>query len=188
MAYTTADIRNLCLIGPAHAGKTQLTEALLSTGGAISHLGSVEQKDTVSDFNAKERELGHSLYPSVCHLDHADIHINLIDTPGHPDFYGRTLSILPAVETAAIVINAQTGIEAITSKMMEDTENQRLCRMIIVNKIDAEDLDLAGLLDDVRLTFGSECLPINLPSANSDGVVDCFFNPAELTHYLVTLN
>lgn len=178
MAYTTADIRNLCLIGPGHAGKTQLIEALLSAGGAISHSGSIEEGDTVSDFNAKERELGHSLYPSVCHLDHADTHINLIDTPGHRDFYGRTLSVLPAVETAAIVINAQTGIEAITSKMMEDTGAQRLCRMIIVNKIDAEDLDLAGLLDDIRSTFGSECLPINLPSANGDAVVDCFFQPS----------
>ncbi len=78
MAYTTADIRNVCLVGPGHAGKTQLAEALLAAGGAISHAGSVEKGDTVSDFSPKEKELGHSIYPSVCHLDHAGIHVNLI--------------------------------------------------------------------------------------------------------------
>ena len=107
MAYTTADIRNVCLVGPGQAGKTQLAEALLATGGAISHAGSVEKGDTVSDYNPKEKELGHSLYPSVCHLDHAGIHVNLIDTPGYRDFFGRAVAVLPAVETAAIVIDAE---------------------------------------------------------------------------------
>jgi len=74
MAYTTADIRNVCLVGPGHAGKTQLTEALLYAGGAIPKPGSIERGDTVSDFNAREKELGHSLYPSVCHFDHSGIH------------------------------------------------------------------------------------------------------------------
>jgi len=92
MAYTTADIRNVCLVGPGHAGKTQLAEALLAAGGAISHAGSVEKGDTVSDYNPKEKELGHSLYPTVCHLDHAGIHVNLIDTPGYRDFFGRAVA------------------------------------------------------------------------------------------------
>jgi len=178
MAYTTADIRNLCLVGPGHAGKTQLTEALLYAGKAISNPGSVEKGDTVSDFSPKERELGHSLYPSVCHLDHAGIHVNLIDTPGFRDFFGRAVSVLPAVETAAIVVDAENGIETVTSRMMDAAEKQRLCRMIIVNKIDAEGADLAGIVDDIRSTFGSECLPINLPAADGDSVIDCFFQPS----------
>ncbi len=103
MAYSTADIRNVCLVGPGHAGKTQLAEALLAAGGAIPHAGTVEKGDTVSDFSPKERELGHSLNPSVCHLDHAGIHVNLVDTPGDRDFFGRAVAVLPAVETAAIV-------------------------------------------------------------------------------------
>ncbi|MFQ5983651.1 MAG: GTP-binding protein, partial [Woeseiaceae bacterium] len=177
MAYTTADIRNVCLVGPGNAGKTQLAEALLHAGGAIPHAGSIEKGDTVSDFTPRERELQHSLYPSVCHLDHAGIHVNLIDTPGHRDFYGRALSVLPAVETAAIVINAQAGIESITSKMMDAADAQRLCRMIIVNKIDAEGVNLGGLVDDIRSTFGTECLAINLPAADGKSVIDCFFQP-----------
>ena len=177
MAYTTADIRNVCLVGPGHAGKTQLAEALLAAGGAISHAGSVEKGDTVSDFSPKEKELGHSIYPSVCHLDHAGIHVNLIDTPGYRDFFGRAVSVLPAVETAAIVIDAENGIQMVTSRMMDAAKEQRLCRMIIVNKIDEEGIDLAGLVDDIRATFGSECLPINLPTADSSAVVDCFFEP-----------
>ncbi len=177
MAYTTADIRNVCLVGPGHAGKTQLAEALLAAGGALSQAGSVEKGDTVSDYSPKEKELGHSIYPSVCHLDHAGIHVNLIDTPGYRDFFGRAVSVLPAVETAAIVIDAENGIQMVTSRMMDAAKEQRLCRMIIVNKIDEEGVDLAGLVDDIRATFGSECLPINLPTADSSAVVDCFFEP-----------
>ncbi|TDJ35443.1 MAG: elongation factor G [Gammaproteobacteria bacterium] len=177
MAYTTTDIRNVCLVGPGHAGKTQLTEALLKAGGAIPHCGAVERGDTVSDFNAREKQLGHSLYPSVCHFDHAGIHVNLIDTPGYRDFYGRALSVMPAVETAAIVLNAQSGVEEVARRMMAAAKAQRLCRMIIVNKIDAENINLAGLIEDIREAFGSECLPINLPNAEGNGVVDCFFQP-----------
>ncbi len=177
MAYTTADIRNVCLVGPGQAGKTQLAEALLEAGGAISKAGSVHKGDTVSDFSPKERELGHSLYPSVCHLDHGGIHVNLVDTPGYRDFFGRAVSVLPAVETAAIVIDAENGIQSVTSRMMDAATEQRLCRMIIVNKIDEEGVDLGALVDDIRATFGSECLPINLPTADGSAVVDCFFEP-----------
>jgi elongation factor G len=178
MTYTTADIRNVCLVGPGHAGKTQLAEALLYAGGAISNFGSVEQGNTVSDFNTSERQIGHSLYPSVCHLDHSGIHVNLLDTPGYRDFYGRALSVLPAAETAVVVVNAENGIEEITRRVMEAAQADRLCRMIVVNKIDAENVNLAALTDEIQDTFGPECLPINLPAAHGDGVVDCFFQPS----------
>lgn len=177
MAYTSSDIRNVCLVGPSHAGKTQLAEALLCAGGAIANAGLVEKGDTVSDFTRIEREQGHSQFNSICHLHHGDIHVNLIDTPGYRDFYGRALSVLPAVETAAIVINAQAGIEMIARRMMKAAHNQRLCRMIIVNKIDAPGVDLESLLEEIRSAFGNECLPLNLPSADGTGVVDCFFQP-----------
>jgi elongation factor G len=177
MAYRTADIRNVCLAGLSHAGKTQLVEALLHAGGAISHCGTVERGDTVSDFTRREQQLGHSLYPSVCHFDHAGIHVNVIDTPGYRDLLGRALSVLPAVETAAIVIDAQAGIETVTRRLMNAARAQRLCRMIIVNKIDAREADLAGLVEQIRSAFGRECLPINLPSAVGDAVIDCYFQP-----------
>jgi len=177
MAYSSTDIRNVCLVGPGNAGKTQLAEALLYAGGAINACGSVDQGDTVSDFTEQEHQLGHSQYVSVCHLDHKGIHVNLIDTPGYRDFYGRALSVLPAVETAAIVINAQNGIEMVSRSMMKVAKAQRLCRMIIVNKIDAEELDFGALVDEIQSAFGPECLPLNLPTADGNGVVDCFFQP-----------
>lgn len=181
MAYGSSDIRNVCLVGPGNSGKTQLTEALLYAGGAISECGSVDRGDTVSDFTPRERELGHSQFTATCHLDHKGIHVNLIDTPGYRDFFGRALSIMSAAETAAIVIDAPSGIDMIARRMMKAAKEQRLCRMIIVNKIDAEDVNLKALFEDIQSTFGPECLPMNLPAADGESVVDCFFrhSPAE---------
>jgi len=175
MVYSSGDIRNVCLIGPGNAGKTQLAEALLSAGGAIETCGSIDRGDTVSDFMPRERQSGHSHFSSVCHFDHAGIHVNLIDTPGYRDLLGRALSVLPAVETAAVVINAQTGVEIGMRRLMLAAKKQRLCRMIIVNKIDAEDVNLEDVLEQIQLAFGPECLPLNLPTTNGNGVVDCFF-------------
>jgi elongation factor G len=177
MAYSTSDIRNVCLVGPSGAGKTQLAEVLLHAGGAIPEIGSVNKGTTVSDHTDRERDLGHSQYTSLCHLDHGGVHVNLIDTPGYRDFFGRALSVLPAVETAAVVINAQSGVEMVARKMMQAAHDQQLCRMIIVNKIDLEGVDLEALLEEIREAFGTECLPLNLPSADGSKVVDCFFQP-----------
>ncbi|MDJ0709124.1 MAG: elongation factor G [Woeseiaceae bacterium] len=175
MPYSTADIRNVCLVGPSHAGKTLLTEALLQAGGKISEKGSIEKGTTVSDFTAREKEVGHSQFNSVCHLDHEGIHVNLIDTPGYRDFFGRALSVMPAAETAAVVINASEGVEMMARRMMDAAHDQRMCRMIIVNRIDAEGVDLEQVFNDIQEAFGPECLPMNLPSADGSKVVDCFF-------------
>ncbi len=175
MPYSTRDIRNVCLVGPSHAGKTLLTEALLHAGGKIPEKGSIEKGTTVSDYTAREKEIGHSQYNSVCHLDHEGIHVNLIDTPGYRDFFGRALSVMPAAETAAIVINATQGVEDMARRMMAAAHDQRMCRMIIVNKIDAEGVDLEKVFNDIQEAFGKECLPMNLPSADGSKVVDCFF-------------
>ena len=175
MPYSTRDIRNVCLVGPSHAGKTLLTEALLHAGGKIPEKGSIEKGTTVSDYTDREKEIGHSQYNSVCHLDHEGIHVNLIDTPGYRDFFGRALSVMPAAETAAIVINATQGVEDMARRMMAAAHDQRMCRMIIVNKIDAEGVDLEKVFNDIQEAFGKECLPMNLPSADGSKVVDCFF-------------
>lgn len=177
MPYSTADIRNVCLVGPSHAGKTLLTESLLYAGGKIAEKGSIDKGTTVSDYTPREKEIGHSQFNSVCHLDHEGIHLNLIDTPGYRDFYGRALSVMPAAETAAVVISASAGVEMIARRMMSAAHKQRMCRMIIINQIDAQDVDLEKVFLDVQEAFGPECLPMNLPSADGTGVVDCFFQP-----------
>lgn len=178
VSYTTESIRNIALVGHATAGKTTLVEAILHHAGKLSAPGTVEKGNTVCDFDPQEKTHQHSLDAALVHLDYQDTHINLIDTPGFPDFIGQAIAVLPAVETVAVVINAQTGIEAITQRMMERAAVRRLCRMIVVNKIDAENVDLPGLLDQIQETFGKECLPINLPAKQGATVVDCFFNPS----------
>jgi elongation factor G len=176
--YTTKAIRNLALVGHAGSGKTSLAEAMLHRAGVIGAAGTVERGNTVTDYDPQERDLQHSLEPTVCHLSHLDKHVNVLDTPGYPDFLPRAISVLPAVETAVVVVNAQNGIELVTQRMMEAAKERGLGRMIVVNKIDAPDIDLEGLVNSIRETFGSECLPMNLPAGGGEQVVDCFFTPA----------
>jgi elongation factor G len=171
-------IRSIALVGHGAAGKTTLAEALLHRAGVIAATGSVEKGSTVCDFDPLEKSYQHSLNAAAVHLTVGDTRIHLIDTPGLPDFVGRAIGALPAVETAAVVINAQNGIEMITTRMMQWAAKRNLCRMIVVNKIDAENVDLAGIVSQIQGTFGKECLPINLPAANGKRVVDCFFNPS----------
>ena len=169
-------VRTLALVGASASGKTTLAEALLHKSGAIGTPGSIERGSTVSDHDPLERRMQHSLNASVLHLNHAGTRIHFIDTPGGPDFLGQSLPALEAVETAAIVINAGNGIEPMALRMMAYAASRRLARMIIVNKIDAQGVDLAGLLAQIQATFGRECLPLNLPDAAGARVVDCFFN------------
>lgn len=176
--YTTEDIRNIALVGHAGAGKTTLLEKLLENAGVIGGAGSIERGDTVSDFDPLERERGQSLNTSLASIDHGNIHMNFIDCPGFPDFRGQTLAALDAVETAAVVVNAQNGVELVTHRMMARAKQRRRCRMIVINRIDAEGLDLEGLVQEIRETFGDECLPLNLPADGGGKVVDCFFNPS----------
>ncbi|MEY6433184.1 elongation factor G [Thioalkalicoccus limnaeus] len=177
--YNAEDVRNIALVGHSGAGKTTLTETLLATAGVIPAPGSIEKGTTVCDFDPLEKELRHSLDTAITSLDADGKHINLIDTPGAPDFLGRAISVLTAVETAALVINAQAGIEPITQRMMKAVDRRNLCRMIIINQIDAPEVDLAGLTDQIRETFGPECLPINLPADKGRRVIDCFFEPSD---------
>jgi elongation factor G len=176
--FSPEAIRTLALVGHGGAGKTTLAEALLAKAGAINTAGSVERGTTVCDYDALEKQYQHSLNAAVVHLQHRDARVHIVDTPGLPDFVGRAIGALPAVETAAIVVNAQNGIEMITSRMMQWARKRDLCRMIIINKIDAENIDLPGVLSRLQAAFGKECLPINLPADGGRRVVDCFFNPS----------
>ena len=156
--YTTDQIRNVALVGHAAAGKTTLFEALLHAGGTLNQQGSVERGTTLSDTDPMEKQRQHSITSSIASIDHGGVHVNLIDTPGFPDFRGATLSALAAVETCAVVVNGHTGIEHSTLRMMEYAKARRLCRILVVNKIDGS--NCRKLIEQLRETFGPECLPI----------------------------
>jgi elongation factor G len=177
MPYTTRDIRNIALVGQAGAGKTLLAEALLAQSGAIRSKGSLARGTTVCDFDPQEKSLLHSLDAAICGFETQGKRVNVIDTPGYPDFLGRTLSALEAVETAVIVVSAVNGVETMTERMMEFAKTRGLCRLIVVNKIDAREARTEQVLDEIREVFGNSCLPLNLPADGATTVTDCFFQP-----------
>jgi elongation factor G len=182
--FTTNAIHTLALVGHGGAGKTTLVDSLLARSGAIPAAGQVERGNTVCDYDPLEKEHQHSIQLATAHLVHKDARVHLLDTPGYPDFMGQAMCALDAVETVAVVIDAQKGIELTASRMMHWAQTRKLCRMVIVNKIDAGNLDLPGLLADLQAAFGRECLPINLPAGGGSRVVDCFFNPGGESDFL----
>jgi len=175
VSYATENIRNIAITGHSGSGKTTLVEALLQGAGAINQKGSVARGTTVCDFDPQEKTHQHSLDSAIASLDYQGSHVNLIDTPGYPDFIGRALSVLPAVETCAVVVNAQAGVEMVTGRLMEAAGERGLDRLLIVNKIDADGVDLETVLQQLREAYGNECLPLNLPAGGGTDVVDCFF-------------
>lgn len=167
-------IRNICFCGHTGAGKTSLCERLLFAAGEIKRLGEVESGNTVSDFSDEERHHKHSLQPSVVHFDYEGHHVNIIDTPGMSDFVGHAIACFPAVETVVLVINATKGVESETRRLMKIAKQRNLPRMILVNRIDAPDVDLGAVTAAIREEFGPVCLPINMPSPDRQRVIDVF--------------
>jgi len=175
--FQSEHIRSIAIVGQGGAGKTTLIEQLLARSKAITAAGAVERGTTVCDYDALEKTHGHSLKLAIAHTRYQDTLLHLIDTPGYMDFLGQALPALSAAETAAVVINAQSGVELLTSRMMQWAAERNLCRFIIVNKIDAENVDHKSILAKLQDAFGKECLPINLPADGGKSVVDCFFEP-----------
>ena len=170
--YTTESIRAVALVGHGGAGKTTLAEALLFKAGAIAAKGSVEKGSAVCDFDPQEKTAGHSLNSAMVNFAAEGVHIHLIDTPGYPDFAGQAVAALAGVETAIVVINAQTGIELATERMMRAAQARGLARMIVINKIDADNVDLPDLVGQIRERFGKECLLLDLPAHGRQEVVE----------------
>lgn len=175
MSPSTERIRSLALAGHAGAGKTTLFEAMLHHGGALNAMGLVERGTTVSDADPMEKARGHSIDASIASIERNGYRIHLLDTPGYADFQGPALAALAAADTVAVVVNAANGIEHGTRSMMRHAKERGLSRILIVNRIDAEGVDLAALVADLRAEFGNECLPLNLPASQGHAVRDAFF-------------
>jgi elongation factor G len=175
--HNPANLRTLALVGHAGAGKTSLIEALLAQAGAIRKAGSITAGDTVCDYDPLEKAHLHSVKLACAHLQRGEVRVHLLDTPGFPDFMGQAMCALDAVETVVVVIDAAKGIELTTHRMMHWAQTRKLCRMIVINKIDTAGVDLPALLADIQTAFGRECLPVNLPAQAGAAVADCFFAP-----------
>jgi len=172
----TNDIRNIVLLGHGGSGKTSLTEAILYKTSATNRLGSVDDKTSICDYYEEEKEHQHSIQSAVVHTNHAGKLINIIDTPGYPDFIGPAIKAIPAAETALIVISASAGIETNTRKLFEIAAQANKPKIIVINKIDAENIHLSELLKNIRENFGPQCRCANLPAPDNASVIDCIEN------------
>ena len=184
-SFRPEDIRNVVLLGHGGTGKTTLAEAILHRCGAISRMGSVTEGNTTGDFEPEAKEHQHSTNSSLLFATHERREINIIDTPGHPEFVGYALAALPAVETAIIVVNATTGIEFNTRRLFHAAGEAGLARMIVVNKIDGvSPAVLRGRVDELKEAFGAKLHCMNLPTRGGKDVIDCFDQEAGAADFL----
>ncbi|HWB11472.1 MAG TPA: elongation factor G [Pirellulales bacterium] len=177
------DIRNIAFCGHGSAGKTTLVDKILTKTGAIKHPASVDDGTSVCDFDEEEKHHKYSIEASVVHFDHAGKFFQVIDTPGYPDFIGQTIGALRAVETAAIVINAHSGIEVNTRRVFQEARKAGLGRIIVISKLDDENADFNKLYNSIKELFGTCCLPLNIPLGSGHhfrGVASTLMPPADL--------
>lgn len=172
----TGDIRNIVLLGHGGSGKTSLAEAMLHNTGATNRLGSIDEKTSICDYLDEEKEHQHSIQSATVHTNHAGKLINIIDTPGYPDFVGPSIKALSAAETAVLVISASAGIETNTRKMAELAAGAGMPQIIVINKMDADNVVFSELLNNIQETFGSQCRCANLPATDKASVIDCIEN------------
>jgi elongation factor G len=173
--YRTEDIRNIALAGHRASGKTSLADALLFQAKAVERKGSVDDGTSVSDWDEEEKHHRFSIDTTVLHLDYKGKHINLLDAPGAPDFIGNALTALSPVETVVIVVSAINGVEVNTRRMFSESGKRGLARMVVINKIDGDNVKFMEVYSAIRDTFGKGCVlfnaPVN-PGPNCNGIVD----------------
>jgi len=173
--HQTADIRNIALAGHGASGKTSLADALLFAAGATPRKGSVDDGTSILDYEDEEKRRKITIDCNLGHLTWSGRQFHLVDSPGYPDFIGNALSALAAVENVVLTISGPLGIEVNTRRLFNEAKQQRLGRFLVITKMDAENVDYPTLLESIRETFGSSCVPFNVPigqGANFSGLVD----------------
>lgn len=163
MAVPTAKKRNLALVGHGGCGKTTLAEAMLFAAGAITRMGTIEDGNTVSDYNPEEIRRRYSIYGSILPFDHNGHRITLIDCPGYLDFIGETLSALNAVDAAVLVVSGVAGVEPQTRVSWQYLEKLKLPRMVFVSGLDKENSSFDNAVAALRHAFGSSLTPLIMP-------------------------
>ena len=163
MTYHITDIRNVALAGHGASGKTTLADALLFTTGATTRKGSVDDGTSALDVDEEEKRRHFTIDCHLGHLAWANKQIHLIDTPGYPDFIGNALSALAAVENVVVAVSGPSGIEVNTRRVFQEAGRLGLGRFVVVTKMDAENVDYRSDLEAIRETFGTLCVPFNVP-------------------------
>ena len=165
-----ADIRNLTFLGSSDAGKTSLLEALAHHYGATSRQGSVEEGNTLCDFTPEEKEKKHSLQAAVVHLEKGPVALNLVDTPGYPDFLADAYTSMAAAGGAVLTVAARTtGVPFHARRLWKAAKDRGLARAVVVTKVDGDNLDLEAILESLGSAFGTEAVPYVLPDGVGGG-------------------
>ena len=167
--YQTNEIKNIALLGSAGSGKTTLAESMLFEAGIIKRRGSVEQKNTVSDYFPVEQEYGYSVFSTVFHVEWNNKKLNIIDCPGSDDFVGGAITALNVTDQAVILINGQYGPEVGTQNAFRYTEKLQKPVIFLVNQLDREHCDFDTILTNMKEIYGDKCVPVQYPIAMGPG-------------------
>jgi len=161
--YQTNEIKNIALIGAKGSGKTTLAESMLFEAGVIKRRGTVEGKNTVSDFMPVELNLGYSVFPTVCHTEWNNKKLNIIDCPGSDDFIGGAITALNVTDQAVILINGQYGPEVGTQNNFRYTEKLKKPVIFLINQLDSEKCDFDNIINMMKDIYGDKCVQIQYP-------------------------
>ncbi len=167
--YQTNEIKNIALLGSAGSGKTTLAESLLFGSGIIKRRGTVEAKNTVSDYFPVEQEYGYSVFSTVFHVEWNNKKLNIIDCPGSDDFVGGAITALNVTDQAVILINGQYGPEVGTQNVFRYTEKLKKPVIFLINQLDSEKCDFDNVISAMHDIYGSKCVQIQYPVQTGPG-------------------
>ena len=167
--YQTNEIKNIALLGSAGSGKTTLAEAMLYEAGIIKRRGSVEAKNTVSDYFPVEQEYGYSVFSTVFHVEWNNKKLNIIDCPGADDFVGGAITALNVTDQAVILINGQYGPEVGTQNNFRYTEKLKKPLIFLVNQLDSDKCDFDAIVSSMKDIYGPKCVQIQYPITTGPG-------------------
>ena len=181
-------IRNIVLCGHGSSGKTTLADSFLIETKTVTNNPSVDDGTSVCDFDPEEKNHKYSIESALLNFKHGGKDFRVMDTPGYPDFIGQTIGPITAADTALIVINATSGIEVNSRRVFQEAGNAGIGRMIVINKMDGDNIDFAGLIDGIREMWGNNCVLLNVPigsGADFKGVVSTLNVPDDTTGCLI---
>ena len=173
--YGPEHIRNVAVAGHGGVGKTSLVEAMLFVTGAIDRLGRVDDGTTTTDFDPEEIRRKHTINASLAPVEWDGVKINLIDTPGYPDFVGEVVGALRVCEGVVVVVDARAGVEVQTEYVWARAADRDLPRLVVVNRLDRENASFDEAVEALRRRFGARVVPVQVPvgtEAALSGVVD----------------
>lgn len=181
--YDDKHIKNVVLVGASKSGKTTLAEAMLFEAGIINRRGTVEEKNTISDYHDIEHERGNSVYATTLHTEWKDYKINIIDTPGLDDFIGEVISSLRVADTAVMLLNAEHGVEVGTELIWNYVEQFQKPILFAINHLDHNKADFEKTVEQAKQSFGKAITLMQYPIQTGDGF-NAIIDLLKMTMYL----